>query len=187
MTRRGSPRWIVLLLLLALAEPAAAAAAEPAVETRPRVRVTAPSVARSRIIATLVAEDEASLSIAIGKTIVTVPRSEVTRLEVSRRRGRRGTHALIGGALGALAGGVIGYATADKCDDTVNFLYGGCLITPANTGAMGAGAGALLGVLVGVSVGSGEKWETIEPRRRVSVAVAPAPGKGVGATLRVAF
>jgi len=188
MTRAASLPWIGLLLL-AQPRPAAAAegVAETAAEARPRVRVTAPSVARSRISASLVAEDEASLSIAIGRAVMTIPRSAVTRLEVRRSRGHRAAHALLGGVLGAVAGGVIGYATADKCDDRVNFLYGGCLLTPTNYGEMGAVAGAVLGVVVGAAAGSGEKWETIEPRRRVKVAVAPAPVRGVGATLRIAF
>lgn len=71
----------------------------PAVAVGTRVRIAAATVAPDRLVATLVAFDEKTMTLAVEsqRTPLVVPRDSITRVEVSRgRKGNAGKGALIG-------------------------------------------------------------------------------------------
>jgi hypothetical protein len=121
-----------------------------------------------------------ALSSSDGPDHVALPRSSITRIEVSR--GKRG-HALTGFFLGAVLG-LAAVALKDAgCEPD-------CDTEGSNGGfAVAAiGGGALLGTGVGALMRS-ERWESVPwavgPPRRAGLGVLPSPGGlGVRVTLR---
>jgi hypothetical protein len=113
-----------------------------------------------------------------------LPRSQVTRLEVSRRPSRRKKGALIGAAVGAAAGiAIVALDGGGSCPQPQEDFLGLCrspknefsgpqyyAFAAALLGAAGAGVGAL--------VAPGEKWEAVTDQR-LHLSVGPARGGGV--------
>jgi hypothetical protein len=163
----------------------AADADEPAPGTR--VRVTGPGETITHT-GSLVGIDDRGVTVRVkdGRTVL-VPPSEVTRLEVSRRPSRRGQGALIGMAVGGVAGFVYGSESNKKyrCNPRVEFCLFGedGLFTDSESGAITAVPGVLIGAAIGALVGGGEKWRRVEDRR-VQIRLAPSRQGGLALAVR---
>jgi hypothetical protein len=176
---------------------AAAARGEEAPHA-PRVRVRAPAVQKKPFVGRLVGMDEDALRIERphfkeGKnTVVVVPRSSVTRFEVSRRQSLKGRGALVGALLGAGAGVLIVAGGEDEwiasCPPPPGWgVVGRGQPYPCSPeGSGGRWAAAILavpaGALLGALVSPGEQWEASDP---ASLRVVAAPASGGGAQVRL--
>ena len=112
----------------------------------------------------------------------TYTRDVVAELRVARgNRGSRVKHALVGFAIGATAGGVIGFAaaSADHCTGECD-LDG--VLTVAATIALGT-VGGLTGTIIGALVPAGRRWISVPvpgPVRVAGMRVQPALRVGLG-------
>ena len=113
---------------------------------------------------------------------------DITGIDVSRKPGRRGKYALVGMAVGAAAGFVLGAATnPDGCKPSPESY---CLFGPGpffSDNESGAMVGVPLG-LVGAAIGAlagGERWKPADDPR-LGVALAVRPGR-MAAALSVRF
>ena len=176
-------RFPILFLLSTLVLPAVAAngAESPSLLER-RVRLTRLGGDAKPVTGFVVAEDETTLTLDLGRGTQTFGREEIARLELSRQPSQRGRGALWGAlAAGAVGGLVIGAASSCGsgdwfCDDSDVVVYG----------TMGALMAAPIGAAIGAAVSPGERWQPIEGRR-FRVSVGPARGRGVAASLRFSF
>jgi hypothetical protein len=196
---RFAMRLSMVLALVAGTPGLNAAVAEEASATASgaRIRVTAPSLSGKRLVGTLTRMDATTLTLwqENGKRTLEVPRSAITRLEVSRHSSRRGKGAGIGALVGIGAAVVIGVAGGDDCNfpparpeeldlgERLNrsFCFG--------RGEIALAASLLtvpLGTLLGYAAAPGERWAPTAPER-LRVAVSPLRGGGVGAKLSVRF
>lgn len=184
---RVSCRVVAAALSPVLLAPAVGRADEgPAPSDGARVRVTAPGVSRrlfqgdqgKRLVGTIVSQDDETLSIRTGdlRELAVVPRSSIRKLEISRRRSQRAKGLLIGFLVGTAAG--IGLTAVSKgssaCDST---HVTGCDV------ALSALVPGLPAALLGAILAPGEKWEEFGSSP-IAVGLAPAPGGGVGISLR---
>jgi hypothetical protein len=199
MLRKAIRQSLVVGLAVAGVGPGPASAGDaPPVTASPRVRVTAPAVSGKRLVGTLLAMDETTLTIASqkGKGVVEVPRSAVTRIELSRRPGRKGKGAKIGALVGLGAALAVGVAAGDDCGSLPEPAPGWSGFTARlnRNLCMDKGETALMasiltvpaGVLLGVLTAGGERWARTTPDR-LSLAVKPTRTGGVGAALSVRF
>ena len=134
--------------------------------------------ARTLLIGEVVASDADTLTLRMDRrdVRVSVPRTALARLDVSRGRPAHGTlkGAALGGAIGAIGGAVLGLSTTEERG----------IFTPADVGKMGAALFGTIGALVGVAVGRAERWETAaDASRRVTYGVRPLGGRGLALTL----
>ena len=191
---RAMRRSVALGVVLSLAGIAVAPAQELSGVVTPRVRVTAPSVSGKRLIGDLVAMDATTLSIKPekGKAVIELPRAAITRVELSRRRSRKGTGAAIGALVGLAAGVALGLATGDDCgslpsgDDLVSRLDRNLCFDRTVT-AMGYSLLTVpAGALIGLGAAGGEKWVRTTPDR-FSISVKPVRMSGLGAAVSVRF
>ncbi len=181
------------LLLVALLGPTSELGAQDVLAPGARLRLTAPAIARERMVGRLISEDADSLRLEVGTGVITLPRESVTKVEISHSRSRRAHGARLGLLVGAVAGAALGYAMGEDQKDAVPFCtLGGCatlgpfwLNKPASAAAVGIFFGAV-GAGVGALVSPGEKWASI-PNQRVRLSLAPAPGRGVVAQLTIGF
>lgn len=165
----------------------------PPVTAAPRVRVTALAVSGKRLVGTLLAMDETTLTIASqkGKGVVEVPRSAVTRLEVSRRPSRKDKGAGIGALVGLGAAVAIGLATGEDCGSLppggglVERLNRNLCFSKGETAAILSLLTVPAGALIGLGAAPGERWVRTTPDR-LGVRVGPVRG-GVGAALSLRF
>jgi len=145
-----------------------------------RIRLSASQLGAEPIVGTLLAIGPEALSLELsgGGDQQTIPRSAVTRLEVSRGlKSQAGRGALVGLAVGGAATMLLTFG--DYSSDVHGDL---------NLLAIGAGlaaGGAAIGGLIGWAH-KAEQWEvaTLQP---ISVAVGPVRGRGVGVTVRLAW
>jgi hypothetical protein len=172
-------------LLLSLTSPLFAE--ERAAMPGPRVRVVAPSVAKHDIVGQLARDDDENLTIervngegAATKTFV-VPRAQVTRVEVSQARSKKGKGALIGAAAGLAVGVGLGLATGDT-----NCSGRWLCFNQEETSAIWSILTVPTGALVGALVAHGERWETVDPSR-LHVAVVPVRGRGAQIRFALSF
>ena len=124
-----------------------------------------------------------------GTETLVLPRTSITKLEVSQGRKSRpgagiGYGALVGLATGALGGAILcksDYACSnpnqEEGDMTPLFALGGA--------ALGAVAGGVVGGIIGASH-SGEQWEQV-PSKHWRLSAAPQLHGGVALNLSVAF
>lgn len=195
---RYANRPVVVGLIIGVAAVGGASADEvPAPGSSPRVRVTAPTVSGKRLVGTLLRMDEETLTLGAqkGQGVIEVPRSAITRMEVSRRSSRKGKGAGIGALVGLGAAVAIGFATGDDCDSLPEPGPGWSgLVERLNRNlCMGKGETAAIvsiltvpaGALIGLGAAPGERWAATTPDR-LSVAVRPVRG-GVGAALSLRF
>ncbi len=187
--RRGDRKLAFILASLATAWGATASADPTGAPTgTSRIRVTAPAFASKPLTGSLVALEEAKLKLQRegSSEVVEIPRRDVTRLEVSTKRSRRGRAAGIGALVGLGVGAALGYAAGDDCNtpDAPSIV---CIPRPASAGGVGL-VGAALGAAIGAAVGPGEKWEVRDPGR-IQLAVSPSPRRsgGVGLSLSIGF
>jgi hypothetical protein len=173
-----------------LATAAVVRSEEPA--PGPRVRLTAPSLARGRLTGTLVGLDETALTLRLerGQESIQIPRSAITKIEASRHRSRRGNSAAIGALVGLAAALTIGAAVGDNCprsDSRDPWDFSGLFCYTRTEVALGSSILTIpAAALVGLAVGPGEKWEISTPDR-FRVAVRPTRGGGLRASLTVRF
>jgi hypothetical protein len=198
---------VPLLLVVILARGQAGSAEEP---VPPRVRLSVPGVSERPIIGRLVGADESMLRIETGggrgsgpsaPSTMSVPRSAVTRLELSRRASRK----TLGAWLGALVGGGAAAVLVAGREESIASLAS--CVPPPGWGLVGQGRPyycsdasvsqsgpsnwtALLAVPAGAALGAlvapGEKWETRDPAS-VRVEVQPMAGRAPGLRLVVSF
>jgi hypothetical protein len=141
------------LLMTALLVPAAlpaqyATSYGPVVGSR--VRVTAPTMTEGRAYGSLLAFGADSLVLDMsGRATVRLPVSALTRVEVSDGPDR-GLSALRGGAIGAIAGGVLG-TVGMRREDGLARLVGSIV---------GSGMGLFIGAAVG-GFTAPERWRAV--------------------------
>lgn len=111
-----------------------------------------------------------SMMLVVDQREVAVAHSSIRRVEV--RNGTRG-HSVAGAAIGAGLGFAVGFAASATTDCSDDFLQGLCqtsqIAGPFVAGALGAGLGALIGVLV-----RSDRWDAVPLR------VAATPSLRVG-------
>jgi len=170
-------RTLVFALCMALLVPPGTVIADSPEAPVPgiRVRITAPHLSSRPLIGTLTAleGDALSLSLEGRPEPITVPRTAVTKWEVSQ--GRQ-SHAGRGALWGLLAGAAAGVALA-AADDADGGWY-------AVAGAFCGGAGAGVGALVG-SLHKTERWEEVE-KKSLRIGVVPLRD-GVGFSVEWSF
>jgi hypothetical protein len=168
-----------LLALLAIVGVASAQTGQ-ALPRGARVRIT-PADPSPVIVGQLLAVSDSTLMVRRqrGGGDITIPRSLVQRLEVSRGTNRH-TSAGWGALVGMAVGGVVGYASgADACYDSWF-----CLKRPT-AALVGGTAGVAAGSLIGLIVGSVERWrDTTVP---VNLSIAPTGGGLLSIGGRMAF
>jgi hypothetical protein len=188
MTRSTLSRRLLLLAALAPLAPAVAQTRmiDPPLHAGARLRVTTlgagKQTARFRALSndTLLLEADSA-----GGDAMAVPLEGVTRIEVSRGRGRMVKQGL---ALGTVVGLVAGIAAGAAYDEPCDFVCPGDGLVIAAYGLLGTGVGMVAGGLVGAAV-KGERWERANIRKvrsasRLGVGVV-AGGGGLG--MRIAF
>ena len=149
----------------------------PAVAVGTRVRIAAATVAPDRLVATLVAFDENTMTLAVKsqRTPLVVPRDSITRLEVSRgRKGNAGKGALIGAIPWVIL--------------VVLVVHSGGL---PESGVTDVRSFAFLGVTVGTGAAIGatiktERWQDT-PISRFGTRMNPLGGRRVGCSVSFAF
>ena len=198
MARGAIRRSLVVGLVTSMVGTGAASAGDaPPVTASPRVRVTAPTISGKRLVGTLLAMDEKTLTIAPGKGkgVLEVPRAAVTRIEVSRRPSRRGKGASIGFLAGLGAAVAIGIAAGDDCgslpgpkeaDDFVARLNRNLCMDTTETALLASILTIPASTLIGMAAAGGERWGRTTPER-LSLAVKPTRTGGLGAALSVRF
>jgi hypothetical protein len=124
-----------------------------------------------------------------------VPRSAITRIEVSRRPSRRGKGVGIGVLAGLGAAVAIGIATGDDCgslpgpaeaDDFVARLNRNLCMDNSATGLVAAILTVPVGAVIGMGAAGGEKWARTSPDR-LRLAVKPTRTGGLGAAVSLRF
>jgi hypothetical protein len=160
-----------------------------------RVRLTVPSVAGKRLIGIVRDVDDAMLTLQRDgdKGTLQVPRSAITKVEVSRRRSRKGKGAVIGMLVGLGAAVGVGLAEGQDCgsppeDDSFgySFVFHSLCFSKAETAFITGVLTVPVGTLLGLVAAPREKWE-VSSASRLKVAVAPVRGGGVRAAVTVRF
>jgi hypothetical protein len=113
---------------------------------------------------------------------VSVPRPQISRLEVSTGHSSAGTGALIGAGIGVAGGVALGVASLCSNNDGMFCLDtpGQVVVLAAATGAIGAAIGAIVGLCV-----HHERWVPAGDGPRASVMLLPSEtGGAVGVSIR---
>ncbi len=159
---------VLVLAALALLAPAATAAQTPVVlapNTRIRFAVTRDTAA---VVASVVAQRGDSLWVHPERSRDTLGLriSSLARLDVSRGKETHALHAAgVGLLIGAVGGGVLGYATGEDCTSSEWICF---------PRGLTAAAGAVAFGLVGAGVGAVVGW--VNPVERWNHAVLPVRG-----------
>jgi hypothetical protein len=168
------------ILLLCLPAPAPAQNALQALAGR-RVRVTTRPVA-TRVVANAVAVQGDTLVLDAGGFLVHLPIALLSRVEVQRDKSSAAL--IIGGAVGAIGGAVIGLSLAGTECLRASFLDP-CDSTPELGAPL---AGGVLGAFLGAAVGKlfqGNRWKNV-PLEPPSVGVAWSPAvRGFTVAVRI--
>ena len=144
-----------------------------------RVRILAPDVAEAAVIGTVGTLDERTISIDIAGRAerLIVRREQIVRLEVSAGRGSR----VVGGLLGAAAGGLAGGWVALRSDFEETYQH-----PPRQDLVVGAAVGALLGAVLGVALPPGERWRELSASNS-RFSVAPRFDRGICVSFSMGF
>jgi|SRR5687767_235131 len=176
---RGMPT--ALLALVSVAGVASAQMDQP-VPRGARVRVT-PSTPSRVVVGQLIAVSDSALVVRSRRSgnEIMIPRAEVLRLEVSRGT-NRGESALRGALLGMVVGGVVGYARGNDhgCGGDSWFCF-----DRRETAVLGGFTGVATGSLVGVLIGSVERWRNVAVPMSLSVMPTGEGSMSIGG--RIAF
>ena len=159
----------------------AAAQTAPSLPRGARVRVT-PATASPTIVGQLIEVSDSALVIRRQRSRgdITIPRSDVMRLEISRGT-RRGANAGAGALYGGVIGGLSGYALGeDRCGGDAWF----CFKRPAAS-VLGSITGVAAGTLIGLLVGSIERWGDTEVP--VTLSLVPTRDGSLTIVSRVPF
>jgi hypothetical protein len=159
-------RYVSMLYAITLAAPALSSAQTPAnpewpIQAGSRVRILSPVLGDKRQTVTVISSTPDALVFrqSVQAAPQTLSSAAITRMEVSTgTRAHKMKSALIGLAVGAAAGGILGYATYQRptCKNPNNQIVG-CLAIdfgPSGDAAFAAGAGGVLGAIVGALIGS---------------------------------
>lgn len=162
-----------LLALLSVAGVASAQMDQP-VPRGARVRVT-PSTPSRVVVGQLIAASDSGLVVRSRRGgEIMIPRAHVLRLEVSRGT-NRGESALRGALLGAVVGSVVGYYRGnDHCYDSW-FCF-----DRRGAAVLGGFTGAATGSLMGVLIGSVERWRNVAVPMNLSVMPAGEGSMSIG-------
>jgi hypothetical protein len=168
-----------LLALLSMVGVASAQSVQP-VATGARVRVTTADNP-SAVVGELVAVNDSALLVRrqVDSNDVSIPRSLVHRLEVSRGTSR-GTSARRGALIGLAIGGMVGFLAGEDCssEDFICFDRG-------STAAIGMASGVSIGGLIGLVTGGAERWrDTAVP---MTLSVVPTAARSMSIVSRIAF
>lgn len=175
----------VPVLALALASAAAAQDPRPAPAPGSAIRVTdegGPRILQFRAVRgdTLVAEGEG--------VVFAIPVDQIERLEMQTARSwsERGRVILTAGAIGGLAGAVVGGAVGlSQTEDCEEELFTPCELEFLDYAGLGSLIGAGAGLAVGAIISSMPRWTTLPPDALV-VGPGPATG-GLEMKLRLSF
>ena len=139
-----------------------------------RVRIT-PATPTQVVVGRLIAITDSALVVRRDRGDLTIPHSVIQRLEVSRGTSR-GASALRGALLGLVIGGVVGYASGND---------NGYWVDRPGAAVLGAATGVAGGSLIGLLVGSFERWrDTAVP---MTLSVMPTGGQSLSVGGRIAF
>jgi hypothetical protein len=167
--------FTALLAVLSIIGAASAQTAQP-IPRGARVRVT-PATPSPVVVGELIAVNDSVLLVRRqrGSGDITIPRSAVLRLQVSQGTSR-GTSALRGALLGSVIGGVVGYYSGND---------NGYWVDRRGAAVLGGITGVAGGSLIGLMVGSFERWrDTAVP---MSFSVVPTGGQSPSIVGRIAF
>jgi hypothetical protein len=182
------PVALVLIVVFGLAGMPVFADEAPPLAAETLVRVEAPSLEKKPIQGRIVSMDEDMLILKpdvaawernAPQTLRKIPRAAVRSIAV-RGKSRGG---LLGGALGTIAGGALTVAVvAATCkpqpDDLRCFAYA----------MMGVLPGAAIGAATGVALTRKTDWTPVaSDHKRVSLVLAPTPGRGFKAGVSIGF
>ncbi len=167
------------------------------VTTGARVRVVAPRVAERPLIGVLLAVQGVDLILRKEGSAdpVVVPRAAITKFEVSRGPKSKAKAALIGGAIGAAAGAILGAAAASptKCNpnDIIEALACEVLNYDLSNSkgqyiAVGSLAGAGVGALAGTLLAHGEKWQIVSTDK-IAISLLTPSARAVAFTVSMRF
>lgn len=174
-------RAALTVLLAVVTAVGVASAQADTVPRGTRVRIT-PSTPSSVIVGELIGASDSVLVVRTQgyRGDVTIFRSAVMRLEVSRGT-RRHTSAGWGALIGMGIGGLAGFAAGeDRCGGDAWF----CIKRPL-AAVLGGATGVATGSLIGLIVGSFERWS--DSAVPVSLSVAPTGGGSLSVAGRIAF
>ena len=191
MLRRGAQRAVrtaagIQLALACATLRHATGQAQPLEGQRTRISVT--NRTPSRFIGTLLQVRSDSIVVQAEQQQIIIPRSQVTRVEVSRgQRSALGKGALIGalsGLLGGLVAGSVACASYDIAEGTcLNSNDGGqvAFFAPVGLGLLG---GLGIGSLIGLASHT-ERWEIRPlPEQHVGLVIRALPGRRLGLGIR---
>jgi hypothetical protein len=169
----------VLLALLSVIGVASAQTPQP-VPRGARVRVT-PADSSPRIVGQLIAVSDSTLLVRRqhGEGDITITRSRVHRLEVSRGTSR-GRSAGRGALFGLVIGGLTGFAWGEAID-----CRGFWCFTGQAAAALGATTGVAAGSILGLVVGSFERWRDTDVP--ASLSIVPARDGSLAIVSRIPF
>ena len=168
----------VLLALLSVVG-VASAQADQTLPRGTRVRITPAPPARV-VVGRLIAVTDSAFVVRRDGADLTIPRSVIQRFEVSQGTSRRRS-AGWGAYAGVVIGGAAGYASgADHCGNDSWW----CLERPG-AALLGATTGLAAGALIGLGIGSFERWR--DAAFPMSLSVVPMGGRSVSVTSRIAF
>ena len=174
-------RAALTVLLAVVTAVGVASAQADTVPRGTRVRIT-PSTPSSVIVGELIGASDSVLVVRTQgyRGDVTIARAAVMRLEVSRGT-RRHTSAGWGALIGMGIGGLAGFAAGeDRCGGDAWF----CIKRPL-AAVLGGATGVATGSLIGLIVGSFERWS--DSAVPVSLSVAPTGGGSLSVAGRIAF
>jgi len=176
-------RYVLAVLAFALAFPVAGGAQSGALVTGSRVRVTSPNDDLKRHIG-VVTEIRGDSMVVAGRTgSRTIGLDNVTALEVSAgKKSRLFKDTAIGMGVGAVAGGLIGAVTYEKCEGN-GFMS--CFMAPdsqSESATWGAIALGTVGLVTGAIVGAfhrTDRWQGASLPARVSIGATRSGGFSV--------
>jgi hypothetical protein len=147
-----------------------------------RVQVTSPAHRADKVVGTVLAIQNDTLVLQVEKITdpVRLPFSAITKIQVSRGQRRRvGDGLIMGGAIGAGVGMLLGFAAGDDDPGILAMSAGDkAAIGAVLLGVAGAGLGGLLGAR-----STKERWEPV-PLGGVAARIGMAP-RGDGVALRL--
>jgi hypothetical protein len=154
-----------------------------------RVRVTASGLATGRLVGELVGIDADRIVVQQVATseLVTIPRGDVTQVEVATAKRRRGAGVKLGALFGLGIGAALGFAVGDDCGapDAPTIV---CI--PREGAAVGLGlTGAGVGALLGLAFSPQEMvWRPVDADGlQVGVMPSASPSGGLGLKVSVGF
>jgi len=181
-------RFLSVLVLVAIAPEYSAAQSglaslSPGTHVRVKAASLGPSARSARVVSagadTLVVRPDGE-----GDFTVTLPRTEITQLDVSVGRStRKARLALAGAAVGGLVGVVVGVATfTDPCVENPAICAGWFYETQGSAAFGGFVGGALVGAAAGAIAGHFWTTDRWAPRplhlQSAVLRVVPAPSRG---------